>query len=202
MRARQKNESTLIDPFTDLLFNVLLIFTFLFLVTIVFLNPPTKTGAVELKAEYVITVKWPDHNPDDVDVWVENPERRVVWFRNPDDGFMHLDRDDRGTANDVMYLDGQRVVNPVNQEVVTIRQVAYGEYTVNLHYYKSNTGEPVNVEVNVARVNPKFEILYYGKTQLERAGDEKTAVRFHINSDNSVGQMSSLYKRLVSVEPE
>ena len=39
MRNRRASE---IDPFTDLLFNALLIFTFLFLVTIMFLNPPAK----------------------------------------------------------------------------------------------------------------------------------------------------------------
>ncbi len=200
MTPKQKTANSQIDPFTDLLFNILLIFTFLFLVTIVFLNPPVKTGTIDLKAEYVITVKWPDHNPDDIDVWVENPEKRLVWFRNTDDGFMHLDRDDRGITNDLMYLDGQRVVNPINQEVVTIRRVVPGEYTVNLHYYKSNTGEPVMSELTLARVNPKFKILFYGKTLLEKAGDEKTVVRFHLSSNHTISEMNTLYKSLVSVE--
>lgn len=199
MRYRHKATNSQIDPFTDLLFNILLIFTFLFLVTIVFLNPPAETGTIDMKAEYVITVKWPDHNPDDIDIWVEDPEKRLIWFRNTDDGFMHLDRDDRGLVNDLMYLDGQRVVNPINQEVVTIRQVVPGEYTVNLHYYKSTTGQPVVSELTFARVNPKFEILYYGKTVLEKSGDEKTVVRFHLDSNHNVRDMNTLPKPLVRV---
>jgi hypothetical protein len=31
------------------------------------------------------------------------------------------------------------VVNPLNQEVVTLRGIAPGEYTVNVHYYESRT---------------------------------------------------------------
>ena len=189
-----------IDPFTDLLFNTLLIFTFLFLVAIVFLNPPTKTGDVELKAEYIVTVKWPDHNPDDIDIWIEDPNGRVVWFRNAEDGFMHLDRDDRGISNDTIQIDNQTVINPINQEVVTIRRAIPGEYVVNLHYYKSNSHQAVTAEVNVSRVNPRLEIVYYGKTRLHQVGEEKTVVRFSINKDRSVSSINTLQKSLVTVE--
>ncbi len=196
MRKKRASE---IDPFTDLLFNALLIFTFLFLVTIMFLNPPAKTGAVELKAEYIVTVKWPDNVPDDVDTWVEDPDGRIVWFRNTEDGFMHLDRDDRGLANDVLEVDGRQVINPINQEIVTFRRVVPGEYVVNLHYYKSNTNQPVTAEVSFARVNPVLEILYYAKVKLESVGDERTAVRFRVTSDGSVADVNTLHKSLVNV---
>ena len=56
------------DPFTDLLFNALLGFTFLFLIAIMFMNPIAKQGNVSLKAEYIITITWPENRPDDVDV--------------------------------------------------------------------------------------------------------------------------------------
>ena len=197
MRNRRASE---IDPFTDLLFNALLIFTFLFLVTIMFLNPPAKTGTVELKAEYIVTVKWPDNVPDDVDTWVEDPDGRVIWFRNTEEGFMHLDRDDRGLANDMLEIDGRLVINPINQEIVTFRRMVPGEYVVNLHYYKSNTNQPVTAEVSFARVNPVLEILYYGKVELNSAGDERTAVRFRMNPDGSIADINTMHKSLVSVE--
>ena len=115
---------------------------------------------------------------------------------------MHLDRDDRGLANDTMYINGQRVINPINQEIVTIRHLIPGEYTVNLHYYKSDSNQPVTAEVELARINPKFEILYYGKTNLNKAGDEATVVRFQLNQDYSVSQMNTLFKSLVRVDSE
>ncbi len=200
MAFRRKNRASEIDPFTDLLFNALLIFTFLFLITIIFLNPPAKTGTVDLKAEYIVTVKWPDNVPDDIDTWVEDPDGRVVWFRNTEEGFMHLDRDDRGLANDTIEVNGEQLVNPINQEVVTIRRIVPGEYIVNLHYYKSDTNKPVTAEVSVAKVNPVLEIFYYAKVMLDAVGSERTAVRFHMHSDGVVSGINTLYKSLVNAE--
>ena len=198
---RQARTALAMDPFTDLLFNVLLVFTFLFMVAIIFLNPTSKDGNVELKAEYIITVKWPDQSPDDVDTWVEDPQGHLVWFNNNEAGFMHLDRDDRGTSNDTIMVDGKAVVNPLNQEIVTLRKPIPGEYTVNLHYYKSNTKQPVTAEVTVSKVNPWLEIVYYGEVLLEATNSERTAVRFSVKEDGSVGEINTLPKSLVTVEP-
>ena len=52
------------DPFTDLLFNALLGFTFLFLVAIMFMNPEAKSGIIDPTAEYIFTVTWEDNNPE------------------------------------------------------------------------------------------------------------------------------------------
>ena len=202
MSIRRQSRADGIDPFTDLLFNVLLIFTFLFLIAIVFMNPPARTGAIDLKAEYIVTVKWPDHSPDDIDIWVRDPDGRIVWFRNTEDGFMHLDRDDRGVSNDTIRVDGEEIVNPLNQEVITIRHLVPGEYTVNLHYYKSLSEQPVTAEVSVARVNPSLDIVFYGKVLLERAGVERTAVRFNLERDGGVAGINTLPKALVSVGAE
>jgi hypothetical protein len=185
------------DPFTDLLFNALLGFTFLFLVAIMFMNPIAKKGIIDPKAEYIITISWPDNNPDDIDTWVEDPNGNVIWFNNREAGLIHLDRDDRGLINDTIDVNGKKVQNPLNQEVVTIRGVIPGEYVVNLHYYASDTNKPVEVAVQVAKVNPALEILYYGTEILERKGDERTAVRFLIGSQGTISNINRLQKRLV-----
>ena len=185
------------DPFTDLLFNALLGFTYLFLIAIMFMNPVAKKGIVDPKAEYIITVGWPDNNPDDVATWVEDPNGNVIWFRNREAGLIHLDRDDRGTANDTITVNGTEIQNPMNQEVVTVRGVVPGEYVVNLHYYASETDQPVTATVKIAKVNPALEIVYYGETLLAEKGDEETAVRFVIEKSGEVGQINHLEKSIV-----
>jgi hypothetical protein len=185
------------DPFTDLLFNALLGFTYLFLIAIMFMNPVAKKGIIDPKAEYIITITWPDNNPDDIDAWVEDPNGNLIWFRNREAGLVHLDRDDRGVVNDTITVNGEEIQNPLNQEVVTIRGVVPGEYVVNVHYYASVTGLPVAVTVKVAKVNPALEIVYYGQTLLEEKGDEKTAVRFEIDKSGRVGKISHIDKSLV-----
>ncbi|MGB1800983.1 MAG: hypothetical protein ACPHLK_09170 [Gammaproteobacteria bacterium] len=196
MRAKERFRS---DPFTDLLFNALLGFTFLFLVAIMFMNPEAKTGIIDPKAEYILTITWEDNSPDDVDVWVEDPDGQVVWFRTPEAGLLHLDRDDRGLVNDTITINGEEVQNPLNQEVVTLRGVVQGEYIVNLHYYASETGKPVDVNVRLAKVNPKLEIVYYGTVNMEERGEEKTAVRFSIGRDGNIYGINFLPKSLVDV---
>lgn len=185
------------DPFTDLLFNALLGFTFLFLVAIMFMNPIAKSGIISLKAEYIISIRWEDENPDDIDIWIESPSGDLVWFRNPEAGLLHLDRDDRGMLNDVLEINGETIVNPLNQEMVTIRGLIPGEYVVNLHYYATETGAPVAVSVKVEKVNPVLEVVYYGSLTLAGVGDEQTALRFTIAQDGSVRGINHLEKKLV-----
>ncbi len=187
------------DPFTDLLFNALLGFTFLFLVAIMFMNPVAKKGIIDPKAEYIITITWPDNNPDDIDTWVEDPNGNLVWFRNREAGLIHLDRDDRGLANDTLSINGREIQNPLNQEVITIRGVVPGEYIVNLHYYASETSQPVRATVKVAKVNPALEIVYYGDLVLQKKGDEATAVRFNVDKNGTVNRINHIPKRIVTV---
>ncbi|MCH9047694.1 MAG: hypothetical protein IH836_01925 [Proteobacteria bacterium] len=197
MSARERFKS---DPFTDLLFNALLGFTFLFLVAIMFMNPEAKSGIIDPKAEYIITTTWEDNNPDDIDTWVEDPEGRIIWFRNAEAGLIHLDRDDRGKLNDTIIINGEEVENPLNQEIVTIRGIVKGEYVVNLHYYASETGKPVEVNVRLVKVNPSLEVVYYGTVKLGKAGEEKTAFRFTIGRDGKISKVNFIPKQLVSLE--
>ncbi len=196
MRVKDRLRS---DPFTDLLFNDLLGFTCLFLVAIMFMNPEAKSGIIDPKAEYILTVTWEDNSPDDIDVLVEDPEGQIVWFRTPEAGLLHLDRDDRGLVNDTITINGEEVQNPLNQEVVTLRGIVKGEYIVNLHYYASETGRPVDVHVRLAKVNPKLEIVYYGTVILQEKGDEKTAVRFSIGREGNVFGLNFLPKSLIDL---
>ena len=185
------------DPFTDLLFNILLGFILLFFIAVLFLNPADETGKIDIDAQYVITVTWPDNSPDDIDTWIEDPEGNVTWYRNRSSGLVHLDRDDRGMLNDTLEVDGRTVENPLNQEVAAIRGLLPGEYVVNLHYYESETDTPVPVAVKVARVNPVYTVAYYGTTELTAKGEERTAVRFSLLGDGGIDNINQLPKKLV-----
>jgi len=196
MKIRRRIQS---DPFTDLLFNALLGFTFLFLVAIMFMNPEAKSGIIDPKAEYIITITWEDNNPDDIDTWIEDPDGRVIWFRNPEAGLLHLDRDDRGLVNDTITINGEEIQNPLNQEVVTIRGVVKGEYVVNLHYYATETKKPVDVNIRLVKVNPVLEIIYYGTVTMSKLGNEKTALRFNIGRNGQISGLNFLPKKLVSL---
>jgi hypothetical protein len=194
LRRRRHDE---LDPFSDLLFNTLLAFVMLFAVALIAMNPKAKTGVIDAKAEFIVTVTWPDNDPNDIDTWVQDPAGNLVWFRAREGGMMHLDRDDRGLANDTLVINGQQVVNPLNQEVVTVRGFAPGEYTVNLHYYETQNGQAVTATVSVVKVNPRAEVVFYGSVDLPRKGDERTAARFTVDRDGAVTAVNTLAKTLV-----
>jgi hypothetical protein len=186
------------DPFTDLLFNALLGFTLLFMIAITAINPPAKKqGDIPAKAELIVSTTWADGLKDDVDTWVEAPDGEVVWYRNPDGGLMHLDRDDRGAENDTLQVDGNQIVNPLNQEVVTVRGLLPGDYVVNLHRYHADGTSVLPVQVNVVKVNPRLEVVFYGTVDLAAQGTERTAVRFSVSRDGSVSGINTLQKNLV-----
>lgn len=200
MRIRQSRIRSEQDPFTDLLFNVLLTFTFLFIVALIFLHPPTEQGNVKVKAEVIVSVTWEEMRPDDLDLWMEDPEGNVVYFNNPASGLMHLDRDDRGNRNDFLLVDGREIVNPLNQEVVTLRGNLPGEYVVNVHYYESTTDEPVAATVTVSKVNPVLEVAYHGEIELAAQGKEVTAVRFTTTDVGEITNINTRAKSLVSLQ--
>lgn len=198
MALFQRKTGCDIDPFTDLLFNALLTFTFLFLIALLLLNPPAKTGIIDPKAEFLITVSWPDGDPNDIDVWASGPKGTKVWYKRTQDGLMHLDRDDRGLANDTQTVNGQEIINPLNQEVLTIRGRPPGEFVINVHYFKSADQNPVPVTVYLAEVNPVMKVLSYHSLILEQQGDEATAVRFTLTPKGQVVDINQLQKKLVS----
>jgi len=198
MRRRRVSREPEVDPFYDMLFNMLIAFVFCFIIALLAMNPKAlKIGDIPSKAEYIITVGWPDRNPNDIDTWVQDPGGNLVWFRAREAGLMYLDRDDRGDANDAILIDGQRIVSPFRQEVVTVRGIVPGEFTVNVQYYQSRDGQPVDVNVSIIKVNPRAEVVFYGQLKLARQGDEATAARFTIQPDGKVVNVNTLPKSLV-----
>jgi len=206
MRQRRQAREVEVDPFYDMLFNMLIAFVFCFIIALLAMNPKTsKAGDVPAKAEYIITLSWPDYDPNDIDTWVRNPAGEVVWFRNREAGLMYLDRDDRGQSNNTIVVNGRRVVTPFRQEVVTIRGVVPGEYVVNADYYNAKNveasdpkiGQPVDVTLSVVKVNPRAEVVFQGQQRLAKPGDEVTMVRFTVGTDGSVTGINTLPAHLV-----
>jgi hypothetical protein len=186
------------DVFTDLLFNSLVAVSFLFFLAFAMINPVAESGKVDPKAELLVTVTWADNNPDDVDTYVEDPIGNVVWYNMREAGLMHLDRDDRGMFKDVIVVNGQEIANPLNQETVSVRGLADGEYTVNVVHYIATSSTPLPVTVKVEKLNPVVKVVFYGTVTLNGTGDEKTAVRFTLTGDE-ISDVNNRPKSLVSL---
>ena len=185
--------------FLDLLFNTLLCFAALFLLSFILINPSKNENNVKSKADFLITVTWPEDRDNDVDVYVQDPQGNLVAFMRREEGLMHLDRDDLGRRNDVVQTPFGPISHPENKEIVTLRGHMPGEYIVNVHMYTRNSKElTTDVYVQLDKVNPIFKTVALKKVTLGDRGDEKTAFRFVLDKDGTVTEVNQLPISLTS----
>jgi hypothetical protein len=187
------------DPFSVMLFKALQVVAFLFFIALLVINPEAKQGKIDSKADFIITMSWPDSHPDDIDLYAEDPLGNIVWYHVREAGFMVLDRDDRGGLNNSIVVDGKRMSSPIRQETVSIRGIVAGEYTVNVNHYLATTNAPVSVAVKVEKVNPTVEVVHYDTLVLDHAGQERTAVRFRVADGGKVVDVSHQDKSLIQL---
>ena len=183
--------------FLDLLFNTLLCFAALFVLSFVLINPSKKKNNVKMKAEFMITVTWPSDLDDDVDVYVEDPAGNLVAFMRREEGLMRLDRDDLGRCNDIVNTPFGPIEHKDNREIVTLRGIISGEYVVNVHMYmKRSKAAEVPVTIQLDKINP-YSTITIKEAVLKITGDEETAFRFVLDKDGKVTDVNILKKSLI-----
>jgi len=198
----EKYKSTI--GFTDLLFNILVGFAFLFIIAFLLIKPEAKKKDFDRNAEFVIIMEWDKEAKGDIDLYVEDPLGDKCSFRQVVANFMHLDKDDLGSINDtVVNADGTVSTVKINREVITIRGIIAGEYIINAHYYserdysnidnrvemgsmpRKTKSKEVTVKVELHKVNP-YTILWVGEKKFRGKGQEETFVRFRLDKDGEV----------------
>lgn len=196
MDSRPQYKSTL--AFTDLLFNILIGFAFMFIIAFLLINPVEKDAEVEAKAEFMIVMEWDDQSAYDIDLWMADPVGNIVGFPNMHAGLLHLDKDDLGQSNDTVILaDGSTKIIYLNREVMTIRGIVPGEYVVNNHLYSMKGQQkkgPMEVTTRVIKLNPYGEV-HTGVVTLLHHGAEETVIRFTVNPEGFVTSKNKRKKR-------
>jgi hypothetical protein len=149
-------------------------------------------------------MEWDKEAKGDIDLYVEDPLGAKCSFRQTVANFMHLDKDDLGSANDtVVNADGTISTVKINREVITIRGIIAGEYTINAHYYserdysnldnriemgtsiRKKKSKELTVKIELHKVNP-YTIMWVGEKKFRGKGQEETFVRFRLDKDGTV----------------
>lgn len=169
--------------FIDLLFNLLLGITFMFILAYLLINPISEDGKVDPPVELMVEMTWPDHSRLDMDLWVRGPNNVWVGYTSRESGYMILERDDLGSLNDTFTVNGQEIVVQRNYEVVNVTALPPGEYVINTHYY-TNKGDPVLVKIKVTRLNP-YSAVFQGEVMLTPK-QEHTMLTFVVTPDGKI----------------
>lgn len=185
------------DPLSVVLFKALQVVAFLFFIAFLAISQQQDSGKVDSKAEFLISMTWPDNHPDDFDLIVQDPIGNIVWYRRRDIGFMSLERDNRGSANDFMMVNGEKVRSSSRQELVSIRGIVAGEYTVNVYHFTAQTGIPVPVTVTVEKLNPRVTVVAKETLEMGQSNSEKTAARFTLDANGEVESTSRVDRSIL-----
>ena len=178
--------------FTDLLFNLVIGFVYLFVIAFILINPVAKKGDVIKKAEYLVTIEWNHEYNDDIDLWIKDPAGNIVSFLQKSKGLMHLEKDDLGHSNDSYHKGAQKKTLYLNREVITLRGTLEGEYQVMAHVYNRKftmrDGEvrqdlPGIIEVTIIKINPYLE-TYFERVPYIETGQTLSLVRFTVGENH------------------
>lgn len=184
--------------FIDLLINVLTGMVFLFMITTLLITTKVKDeeAGVKKDAQYIITMSWPNNVNCDVDIWVRDPNNRVVSYQAKDVGIMHIERDDQGWINDLItYLKLQPSQQLNNSETWVLRGKLAGKFTVNVHLYSCTIGgKPyplgqvveVPVTLELTQLNPSIKKVLTKTITLKKVWEEITAFNFVLDGKNNV----------------
>jgi len=100
-----------------------------------------------------------------------------------DGSYFVLERDDRGTQNDTIMVDGEQVVISRNYENIRFTILPPGEYFVNVHYY-SSSGPTEDITINLTMLNP-FRSVFTDTVTLDPS-QETTVVSFIVGQDGKI----------------
>jgi hypothetical protein len=181
--------------FRDTIMLALAGFVSIVILLLPFINPKAKEGVETTKApgNVIVEIQWADKLDADVDLWVLAPGDRPVGYANKSGAIFNLLRDDLGKPQDVTDL---------NYEVAYTRGTPAGEYTVNVHMYRTAAASlPIEVKVvasSKAGPTDSARQLVATTVKLRRENEELTAMRFRLDSKGQLvpGSIYSVYKPL------
>lgn len=196
--SNRTNRQDWLWAFVDLLLLMVSMFSSMYIITLLQVNPPAKKNSIELKAELVITMTWPGKAIDDLDLHLMQPDGRMINFATRESTYGTLDRDDLGIIND-SYTDssGQHFIE-YNQEVITIRALVPGKYVVNAHVYRQYSrgylseptreiiSLPYKTKIVLQKLNPVNREIAVAELMLSEVGEQKTAFSFVVDEQGNV----------------
>ena len=182
--------------FVDLLFNLLVGFTSLFVIAFLLINPIAKNGVVDPPIRFMIELSWDDESHNDMDLYLKGPDGKTVFYSHKANGYITLKRDDIGAQSDTFTLNGKTVTVSRNYEITTMTSLPDGDYVVNVHFYSKRDAvfNVQEVNVRVTDLQP-YSVVFEGTTKLEKF-QERTLLVFRVKDGQVVDKRTDVQVQL------
>lgn len=183
--------------FRDVIMLALMGFVVIVILLLPHINPSSQKDNVDVNppGNVIVEIQWPDDLDTDVDLWVQGPGDVPVGYSNKGGSLFNLLRDDLGKSNDA---------TTINYENSFSRGIVEGEYTVNLHLYRNQSGVlPIKVIVVVSvkeNSDAGTRQILTRTVELTSVGQELTIFRFILDEHGrlELGSVHDIYKSLRS----
>lgn len=168
--------------FVDLLFNLLVGFTCLFVIAFLLINPIAKSGVVDPPIVLMIEMTWEDTSDTDIDLYLRGPDGTIIYYASRDNGYATLKRDDLGGRSDTYVVNGIEHEIERNYEIITLTALPDGDYVVNAHFFGlGRTRDHASTEPISIRMTGLQPFMIYFETDLVTAyRKEVTAAAFKV----------------------
>lgn len=149
-REQYKSNSSMLDLFLLLAMG----FVVLFVLAFILIKPvDPKQKDIELEEQMLIKLEWDDNATSDVDLWVLLPTGEIVSFKEKERRVASLERDDRGTTSDLVYVNGEETWHKDNTEIVRIKVLEDGVYYISVQFYSDTPCASCNEEAFTVTVH-------------------------------------------------
>jgi len=168
-------------------------FLVLFVLALMLINIPVEeqTGDIDSNNQIMVTLRWEQNC--DVDIHMMLPDGRKVFYneRNQPPAFLDID-----VTNWNTYINpngGFHIIKN-NEEIISLRDVVYGEYVINTHLFNMYEESSVKIEVIVYDIEHK-SIIYATERVMGRENSQEHIVRFKLVEGNLPSLFSVLEVR-------
>lgn len=183
--------------FRDVIMLALMGFVVIVVLLLPHINPSSQKDNIDINppGNVIVEIKWPNDLDTDVDLWVQGPGDVPVGYSNKGGVLFNLLRDDLGQQADATNI---------NYENAFSRGIVEGEYIVNLHLYRNQSGVmPIEVIVVVSvkeNSDAGTRQILTRTVELTSVGQELTIFRFILDERGrlELGSVHDIYKSLRS----
>lgn len=171
---------------TDVITILASYFIMMFVIAFLYMNPISKTKEIDTVDRFLIKLEWDVNNSSDYDLWVMDPSGSKIGYANKNGRATYLDRDDLGSANDILVIDGIKYKFEMNREVTYIRQALKGKYYVSVHLFSKNNQPPATVKVTLIDIKRGAKELVSKTLTDFKLREEKFAFSFTMSDKQFV----------------
>ncbi len=122
-----------------------------------------------------IGLTWSKDSASDVDLFVKGADGQVISLKRQESTIGSLDADDNGIKR----------VDVARREVISIKTLMPGRYTVNVLLYKNGDGHYVVAQGRATKMQP-FSAICGKEVQLITNGQEQTICSFDVDTNGDV----------------